>query len=605
MIFRKYNHFIESNIVNENIQMAKKFLADRIKTKDGEKPTPEQIKAAESDPDFNRIKQMLSKHPGYVYAFTKFHFQDGVSLKDLEEVYNKLKKYRQVSGIKAIDDYANHIPTADDQRPGFEILGDDIAKVELGRITKEFVDQLSGNIRDEYRRASDVIKDKVDGIAKAFDELGTDDDGKKDLEKNATLQKNFFSKISRYKTLSDVINNANNFLMASTNEGLEKLIKAIDRINKRFGDINGVDIMYNDHDFLIVEVKSYQANNALNSNTSHCIASNRGHWDSYVGGDSLYNKQYYIYNFNIPNSDNNSIIGITIEHGGTIRACHNKPDHDLKSNIKSILKKWESEYNIDDNLFRYFKPMTDDEKELKRRRVIANRELVKKGLTAKQITEYVNDGGDPNAQSGKPLINAIEDNNLEVVKTLFELGAIANIGEPKTFPIRNASSIEMLKLLVENGAEITAETISKEENVTNYETLKYLLDNGGDPNSDNALPIRVLIKGFKNDKDEKYYAKDCLVLLLERGADPTIRNTICGRMVLESGQEDMIKLIFDKLNESDSITEDFIKNCFNWLSTAEKGKVDPDKIIRYTYELIKGYGNESLANTILKEYIEK
>jgi hypothetical protein len=50
-------------------------------------------------------------------------------------------------------------------------------------------------------------------------------------------------------------------------------------------------------------------------------------WESYV---SSHNKQYYIY-FNIPQYDNSSTIGVTIEPGQRVRAAHNRADHDTRS----------------------------------------------------------------------------------------------------------------------------------------------------------------------------------------------------------------------------------------------------------------------------------
>jgi hypothetical protein len=41
-----------------------------------------------------------------------------------------------------------------------------------------------------------------------------------------------------------------------------------------------------------------------------------------------------IYNFNIPQYDNSSTIGVTIEPGQRVRAAHNRADHDITGNIK-------------------------------------------------------------------------------------------------------------------------------------------------------------------------------------------------------------------------------------------------------------------------------
>ena len=159
----------------------------------------------------------------------------------------------------------------------------------------------------------------------------------------------------------------------------------------------------------------------------------------------------------------------------------------------------------------------------------------------------------------------------------------------------------MLKLLVENGAEITSETISKEENVNNFEILSYLIDNGGDPNSENGLPIRQVIKGVQT-KDGKVYHTDCLELLLKSGGDPRSRNMMGARMVLECGNNDIIKMIYDFLNETYSISEELLTTSFDWLVTAEKGKVAVDEVIELVIDLLKGYGRTELVDWVIKNY---
>jgi hypothetical protein len=46
-----------------------------------------------------------------------------------------------------------------------------------------------------------------------------------------------------------------------------------------------------------------------------------------------------IFNFNIPQYDNSSTIGVTIEPGQRVRAAHNRADHDITGSIKKIVKR--------------------------------------------------------------------------------------------------------------------------------------------------------------------------------------------------------------------------------------------------------------------------
>jgi tmRNA-binding protein len=64
-------------------------------------------------------------------------------------------------------------------------------------------------------------------------------------------------------------------------------------------------------------------------------------WESYV---SSHNNKYYIYNFNIPQYDNSSTIGVT-EPGQRVRAAHNRADHDIPK-YKRLLKEWEKSIKL-------------------------------------------------------------------------------------------------------------------------------------------------------------------------------------------------------------------------------------------------------------------
>jgi len=61
------------NSFNENLNQARAVL--RRKQLD------------EKNPEFVKIRQMLSRHLGYTGKFTKWHFEDGYSIERLEDLY--------------------------------------------------------------------------------------------------------------------------------------------------------------------------------------------------------------------------------------------------------------------------------------------------------------------------------------------------------------------------------------------------------------------------------------------------------------------------------------------------------------------------------------
>lgn len=555
-----YNQF-SINKLNENVQLAKNYLKKVALAKKKEKDekatlNPEETRRAENNPTFLKIKEMLRDNPGYVYTFVKFFFEEEVSMEELESAYIKLKEYRQSLNqlSMTVDKYGDVTPTQADPRKGFEILLDDIAVIELNRTTKKFVDHLPGDftvsspgskdngahvpsMRKEYASCHPAMKEKIAGIAKAFDEFGKEPDGTIDHAKNRELQDLFFEKIRRYRSLAEVITAANNYIKAACNSSMSKFLQSIQKVNVKYGKMNGAEVVFDESGVLIVEIRSFQANKDLNANTSHCIASSSGQWDNYVGGDSNYNKQYYIYNFNLPPSDNNCVIGITIQPGQQIRAAHRKDDGSVASNIKTILREWEKKLGIKEDLFATLEPMTNAEVESKKKRVIANKEIIKPNLTLSQAKKYMEEGADPNAQQGKPLSNAVSENNIEKIKFLLEQGSIPNIGNV----IKFAQNLEVIKLLVDYGSNINNEVFANI--IDDYDAVKYVLDAGIDPNFEKGLPLRTAATKGR---------KDVINLLLQHGASIEERRFMVIKWALEWGNIDIAEFLFKRLYETRS-----------------------------------------------------
>jgi hypothetical protein len=548
-MIKKWNNFgLETESINENVQQSKTYLvkkAQQDKKEQTGKDTPldeREIRMAENNPNFLKIKDMVRDNPNWTYLFVKFFFEDEISMEDLQQLYTRLREFRQNLNElpMAPERYATIVPDDKDRRSGYERLTDGLTQIGLNRIAKKFVDKLPGeflvnnkqakdygqtvpSMKDEYRRSPNTIKQKVAGISQALSELGED-------------KFNFFvSKIKRYRSLNEVINAANNFIKASNIDGQQKFIEALIDANKKFGEVNGAEVVFDENNILIIEVRSFQANRALNANTSHCIKDSQGHWDSYVG-DNNYNKQYYIYNFNLSPSDNYSIIGITIEPNQKIRACHIKNDNSLGtgSTFPNLLKDWQKKYNINDDLWSYFKPMTNEEITIKKKRIEANKKIVNQGLSVDQVRSLVEDGGDPSAGGGKPLINAVVEKNKEKMKYLLEAGASPNIGEP----IRQSKDLETIKILIEAGAEMHKDLLNNDL-VKDYDAMKYLLDAGLDPNFDSGLPLRLASREMARPEVAK--------LLVEYGAKPEERRCMALRTAAQWGHLDLVRYYFEQL----------------------------------------------------------
>ena len=575
----------------------------------------DQVRNIERDPDFLKIREALGQqYIGWTYPFTYFYFVEMISMEELftrvntetKEPDNILFKLIEYKGL------LDKLPKKFDQNfidvnvpNNAEILIDGLDSLEDYRKIKKVIDKLTPILKKDYNDSPEVIKGQFAEVCRGFEQLGGKDEVKKEklwksffgevrtIESDQVIHgksykkgdKRYFGPLFRYKNIREFIKAAQNYLKSSENETIIAFYDKINSCNERYGFL-GSDTIYEDNGILIIEVKSFQANQFLNGHTRHCIKDYSSQWDNYVSNHN--NKQYYIYNFNIPQYDNYSTIGITIQPGQSVRACHAKDDANIQSTIKNILKKWEGEYDIKDDLFGQLKPMTDEEIVRREKAKIAEREIVKKGLSIDQIKQYVKeDGANINKDNCVALLHAVEENNFEKAKVILELGGSPNLRSKVDSIINKAQNLDMIKLLVSNGSELTGEVFN---NICNdLDAVEYCLKQGLDPNFDNSLPIRRSCKGSwktKDDIGEGYY--DVFKLLVKYGAklsDSGGRN-----MAIKWAAE------YGRLNFIDYMLEKGVKTGFkaalSWLKHSRKIPDDKKVItIAYLDDKIKQYGD--------------
>lgn len=456
-----------------------------------------------------KIREMCGKKLGYSYMYIYLMMQEGVAFEEIQELHKNLMANNDLMNLlrRNITSYIDtNVPN------NYEQIIDDLENIRLHKKLKKFVNEFPSHLKRDFKNAPPYVKNKLIEIANAFDEIGMEG-GKIDPERQKSIQKRFFEKIRRYRNLQDMSVAAENFLTAEQNAGFSKFQDAIEECNRKFGQF-GVNVVFDDESIIVMEVLTFQACRELFSNTSWCIKDSRSMWNSYVGTDKN-NKQYMISNFNLPSSDNKSVIGITIGPGQSIKACHLKNDGSASNNIKRILNDFESEIDLMERgyLWSLLKPLTNEEIERRRRRATANRRIVEPNLSLEALkTLIVEDGADPNTgssgQEGAALHNAVleyeqnPEQSMAKVKYLFEMGANPNLrignnlgnsrGSSQLSTVANVQDFEMLKLFVKAGAILTSSIIKKLAHDTS--AVKFCLDNGLNPNMEDDTPLRLAIK---------------------------------------------------------------------------------------------------------------
>ena len=326
----------------------------------------DQVRNIERDPDFLKIREALGQqYIGWTYPFTYFYFVEMISMEELftrvntetKEPDNILFKLIEYKGL------LDKLPKKFDQNfidvnvpNNAEILIDGLDSLEDYRKIKKVIDKLTPVLKKDYNYSPEVIKGQFAEVCRGFEQLGGKDEVKKEklwksffgevrtIESDQVIHgksykkgdKRYFGPLFRYKNIREFIKAAQNYLKSSENETIIAFYDKINSCNERYGFL-GSDTIYEDNGILIIEVKSFQANQMLNGHTRHCIKDYSSQWENYVASHN--NKQYYIYNFNIPQYDNLSTIGITIQPGQSIRAAHAKDDANIMGSIKNLLKK--------------------------------------------------------------------------------------------------------------------------------------------------------------------------------------------------------------------------------------------------------------------------
>lgn len=524
MMLKRYNNFInKEESLNENVAQAKKYLVDKyLKDNDLKKEDvkPEQLREIERLPDYVKIRDLVARNAGWTYVFTRFFFEDEVPFEELKALYDKLVEYKSLLNRlpKTVDRYLEPEERNGQKRTAYEDLSDDLENISRYRNYKHFLDELPAQMKHELESSGAVLKGKVENLAVEFYKL------------DPNLQKNFIKKLSRYRAINDLVRVLESYLKASSGQGFSDFIKKVEEVNKRLGEKHGAEIVnINEEDEkIIIELRSFEACKSLCANTSWCIAQWHSHWDSYVGGDTVYAKQYAVFDFGLSPGDNMSIVGCTINAGNKWRTGHMKNDGSITE--QAFRRSLSSEENA------IVVGPTAAEVEAKRRYVEASKILKKDNITIDQAKKAIADGADVNCGSGLPLYNACKTGNKELVAYYLEVGAQPNLGpDEQRLPINDAKDLEIIKMLVKNGANFTPKAfknfVDSKLGVFNKDAVEYFLQNGMNINFEGGYALRNATRSGKI---------ELIDYLVKNGSDPNLRKGMAFTWACEYGKPEAV-----------------------------------------------------------------
>ena len=400
-----------------------------------------------------------------VYVFNLFYiyFIENVEFEKIKKLHDLLLENKDLvkrNGIPILDEkdsgnlkikkFDLNFINQDPNYSNYKVLYDGLILIKIERENKSFLKSLTKKLIVDYENKrysefmgsndnSKIIDDCYDCedcygcvtyseivnfLYKKFNSLGLNVDQMKKawqsifgmlIRNLETGELEWRSDIARYNEIDDFIKMVYNKINAI-------LYGYSDRIDKIEEVGSGCEILYDNNNIIIIEVFDYESNYKLNSHTGHCII-NKSQWDYYV--KDTY-RQLYIYNFNIPQYEEYSTIGVTIPENGklTSGSCQTKSNKSIHTEFFSIIKKWEEDYNINEDLSKYFKPISEEEI-IKRANIKRSIELLcNDSLSLKNLEYLLNTYNlDINLNNSCIIKNAISHKNNENIIFCIEKGS--------------------------------------------------------------------------------------------------------------------------------------------------------------------------------------
>jgi hypothetical protein len=180
-------------------------------------------------------------------------------------------------------------------------------------------------------------------------------------------------------------------------------------------------------------------------------------------------------------------------------------------------------------------PLSKEEIEQRKRKIVASKEIVKDNLSLEQLKKYLEDGADANAGNGRPLENAVKEDNYEKAEYVMSVGAIPIINNP----IKYSKNLEMIKLLVKYNCPLTNEVFNSI--VDDIDAIKFVLSKGMDPNFEKGYPLRAAVR-VNN--------LEVVKLLIKGGARIDERRYAVLKQCVDSGQSETLNYLLNELEKS-------------------------------------------------------
>jgi hypothetical protein len=311
-IVGSFNDWIISDKhLTENVQAAKQYMLKRFaKSKKIEVSaiTPEDQAKIFANEDYKRVLELVQASPGYTSMFVKFRFDHNISIEELAQLLEK---------IKANDKFLAELSMPIIEFPNqaeingvlpFEALMDEFNQIETRRKAKWIINELPGDLRRAARELPKEDLQRLYNAATIMNNLG-------DAVKIRLLKKS-----RAFDNPMDFVQYTEDYAKGYLNSDVQSKIDKLEDLEPEGS------VIYADERYLMLSARTEKAQKALCSIANWCI--NRGSFNDrqYAGGAVQINT----FDFGLPPTNPNHLIGTTISYEGNVTFSHDINDKSVR-----------------------------------------------------------------------------------------------------------------------------------------------------------------------------------------------------------------------------------------------------------------------------------
>lgn len=262
----------------------------------------------ETNRSYIRLRMLLNNNPGYLGLFTYYNKEENISVARLQRLYKKILSMSDIL-TQLSEPIVSYMPknglfrgpykTKDGRsyNSHFERLEDDLLRLEEIHNAKLFANEYPGGLKRALANNDDFIE-----IIRV---LSTNP------EKLELYKKFWLKKVSRYKTIEELIVSLNNFVYADND---------IENIRKKINNDSDLKVVFDDGELIVIRVLSFDSIQNIGGDTSWCIKDSLSYWTEYVTGNNV---QLVIMDYTLSKSNPERKIGLTLYGDGRFMTAHN------------------------------------------------------------------------------------------------------------------------------------------------------------------------------------------------------------------------------------------------------------------------------------------